>query len=140
MPVEGEKYGAAFKARVVLEALKAKETDSSIAKAYGVHPVTLSRWKQQLQRDASTIFGESDAILSLREELKSARSLAKSNQRLVESYQKVCQALDIETKIQLARELKEELGLNRVLAMLDLAKSTYYYHADSDSEAESEEE
>ena len=134
MPMEDEKYGAAFKARVVLEALKAKETDSSIAKAYGVHPVTLSRWKQQLQKDASAIFGESDVLVSLRDELKSTKAETKKLEKTVEAYTKLCTALDIDSKIRLARQLKDELGLNRVLSLLDLAKSTYYYHAESEEE------
>jgi transposase-like protein len=132
MSVDDEKYGAAFKARVVLEALKAKETDSSIAKAYGVHPVTLSRWKQQLQKDASAIFGESDKILALRDEIKTVKAELEEQEKLADAYKLICTSLDIETKVQLARNLKDELGLNRVLALLELAKSTYYYNADEE--------
>jgi len=46
----GTRYSAAFKFQVVLEALKpeGKGTKAQVARAYGVHPVTLARWKKRI--------------------------------------------------------------------------------------------
>ena len=44
----GTRYSPEFKFQVVLEALKAegKGTEAQVARAYGVHPVTLANWKR----------------------------------------------------------------------------------------------
>ena len=50
MKSNGNRYSPAFKFRVVLEALKAegKGGEAQVARAYGVHPVTLAQWKKRI--------------------------------------------------------------------------------------------
>ena len=43
----GKRYTPKFKFTVVLEALKSDKSDAEVARAYEVHPVTVSRWKKQ---------------------------------------------------------------------------------------------
>ena len=49
-------YTPAFKAQVVLEALKEEQTLTQIASAYEVHPVLLSKWKAQLLAGLPQLF------------------------------------------------------------------------------------
>jgi transposase-like protein len=50
-------YSPEFKLQVVLEALTSDRTDAEIARAYEVHPVTLSNWKKKLKEDGAKAFG-----------------------------------------------------------------------------------
>jgi transposase-like protein len=43
-----KRYDAAFKEKVVLEAMKEQKTLSQIASDYGIHPNQVSQWKQQV--------------------------------------------------------------------------------------------
>jgi len=55
----GTRYSPAFKFQVVLEALKAegKGTEAQVARAYGVHPVTLANWKHHFLQHGAKVFG-----------------------------------------------------------------------------------
>lgn len=55
-------YSPKFKFRVVMEALKSDKADAEVARAYDVHPVTLSRWKSQLEENGPEVFGTDDDI------------------------------------------------------------------------------
>lgn len=50
-------YSPEFKLQVVLEALSSDRTDAEIARAYDIHPVTLSNWKSRLKEDGAKAFG-----------------------------------------------------------------------------------
>lgn len=50
-------YSPEFKLQVVLEALQSDRADAEIARAYEVHPVTLSNWKRKLKEDGAKAFG-----------------------------------------------------------------------------------
>ncbi|SRR5512139_3869517 len=54
----GKQYTAKFKFQVVLEVLKGEKTAGQIAKAYGVHPVTLSHWKNEFLDKGPEVFGQ----------------------------------------------------------------------------------
>jgi len=60
----GTKYSPAFKFRVVLEVLKAegKGTEAQVARAYGVHPVTLARWKRHFLEHGAEVFGGKEEV------------------------------------------------------------------------------
>ena len=57
-----KQYSAKFKFTVVLEALKGEKAEAEIARAYGVHPVTLSRWKKQCVEHGAEVFGGSEEV------------------------------------------------------------------------------
>lgn len=42
------KHGAAFKAKVALEAAKEQKTLNELSSIYGVHPIQISKWKKEL--------------------------------------------------------------------------------------------
>jgi transposase-like protein len=50
-------YRPEFKLQVVLEAIGSDRTDAEIARAYNVHPVTLSNWKKKLKDNGAKAFG-----------------------------------------------------------------------------------
>ncbi len=124
-----ENYTPQFKAKIVLEALQARETDTSIANAYGVHPVTLSRWKKQLERNAAQVFGanndEVDELADQLTELRNRVSRAEAESAILRSV--FDDVADIDKKVALANKFKDVYGLNVVCDILGLPKSTYYY-------------
>lgn len=55
-------YPADFKFRVVLEAIRGERSQAEIARAYDVHPVTVSNWKTQFMDEGAKVFGDDDEL------------------------------------------------------------------------------
>jgi len=51
-----KQHGAAFKAKVALEAIKEIKTLNEIAATYGVHRVQICKWKKQLLESVPSLF------------------------------------------------------------------------------------
>jgi transposase-like protein len=51
-----KKYGAEFKAKVALAAIKNEETIAELAQRFGVHPTMINTWKKALIDSAGDIF------------------------------------------------------------------------------------
>jgi putative transposase len=51
-----KKYGAEFKAKIALEAIKGQRTTNEIASEYGVHPNQVGQWKKEAVKNLSGIF------------------------------------------------------------------------------------
>ncbi len=70
-----------FKKKVAIEALKEREPLNVIASKFDVHPVQVSKWKQELLQGASIIFSgaskEKRELKSHKEEIESARGHAR---------------------------------------------------------------
>jgi transposase len=58
----GKRYSAKFKFQLVLEALQHEGADAEVARAYGVHPVTLSKWKKEFLEKGAEVFGRSEEV------------------------------------------------------------------------------
>ena len=52
-----KRYSPKFKFTVVLEMLKSEKSDAEVARAFDVHPATLSRWKQAFLEKAQRCSG-----------------------------------------------------------------------------------
>jgi transposase-like protein len=52
------KFGADFKARVALEAIKGQRTVQEIASHYGVHPNQVTTWKRQAIEELPEVFAD----------------------------------------------------------------------------------
>jgi transposase len=53
---ERKNYGASFKTKVVLEALKERQSVSELSQRFGVSPTLISNWKKAFLESASTLF------------------------------------------------------------------------------------
>ena len=56
------KYTAKFKFQVVLEILRGQKEIGQVARAYGVHPITLGLWKKEFLEHGPEVFGGSDTV------------------------------------------------------------------------------
>ena len=54
-----KKHSAAFKTRVVLEALKERQTLSELAQKFELHPNQITTWKKEFLQKAESVFNNS---------------------------------------------------------------------------------
>lgn len=78
MTTHRKRYSADFKAKVALEAMSGLHTLEEIASKYGIHPVMVSKWKNQLQKNASGAFGNSKEKKQVEEKNKKIEALYKT--------------------------------------------------------------
>lgn len=64
-----KKHSSDFKAKVALEALKEHMTLPELEKKYGVSQYMISRWKNELLKNASQTFGSSSSEESHQKEI-----------------------------------------------------------------------
>jgi len=57
-----KRYSPKFKFHVVLEVLTGGKTSAQVAKAYGVHPNSVSTWKQTLLEKGPEIFAQDGTV------------------------------------------------------------------------------
>jgi transposase len=79
-----KRYGAEFKAKVALEAIRGEVTLSELGAKYGVHQTMINGWKKQAVEKLSTVFesGSSDTGKSSEAEIEKLH--AKIGQLIVE--------------------------------------------------------
>ena len=58
MKARRKRYGAEFKAKVAIEAIKGQRTVNEIGGRYEVHPNMVSQWKKQALEQLSEVFSE----------------------------------------------------------------------------------
>ena len=59
---KGNRYNPKFRFQVVLEVLKGDREAVEIARAYGIHPGTVSCWKQQFLNKGPELFGKDTTL------------------------------------------------------------------------------
>lgn len=67
------KHTPSFKARVVLEALKERETMSELVQRFELHPTQNSTWKKEFPSGAAQVFSEGPQVDSKAHEAEKAR-------------------------------------------------------------------
>jgi transposase-like protein len=77
-------FGKDFKAKVVLEALKEKETLEVLAKKYELLPSQISVWKAQAIRNISAVFNPEKELVK-KEEFPSEKLFARIGQLTLEN-------------------------------------------------------
>ena len=60
-----KRHDAVFKARVALEAIKGEKTMAQLSSEFEVHPVQISKWKQELIRRSGEVFSHPDKSRSI---------------------------------------------------------------------------
>ena len=55
-------YSPKFKFKVVMEVIQDDRTNVEIARAYDIHPMTLSNWKSEFMDKEPEVFGEDDTV------------------------------------------------------------------------------
>jgi transposase len=82
--VTGKRYGAGFKAKVALEAIKDEQTLAGPAARHGIHQTMIAAWKRQaIEGLASTFSGKAEAVQA-NSEAALSRLHAKIGQLVVE--------------------------------------------------------
>lgn len=95
------KFEASFKTKVVLEALKEKETLSALAKKYGIAPKQITDWKKEFLEKSEIIFSTKES------ETKEVKALKAERDRLLK---KVGQ---LTVEVDFFAEACEEAGLKK---------------------------
>ena len=62
MSKHGRRYTAKFKFQVILKLLKGSKATGQIARAYGVHPITISHWKKEFMEKGPELFSQQTTI------------------------------------------------------------------------------
>lgn len=76
-------FSSEFKARVVIEALKERDSIQQLAQKYEVHPNQISTWKQEFLKNAGAAFEEAGHTTTQDQEKE--KLLARIGQLLVEN-------------------------------------------------------
>lgn len=58
----GKRYTPRFKFQVVMETIKSSKAIGQIARAYGVHPITIHNWRKEFMEKGPEIFGQKTTI------------------------------------------------------------------------------
>ncbi len=62
MGQKGRRYSSRFQFQVVLEVLKGDRDSVEIARAYELHPTTVSRWKHEFLKKGPEVFGKDRTV------------------------------------------------------------------------------
>ena len=57
-----KRYTAKLKFQVVMELLQGDKTPGQVAKAYGIHPNTAYKWKEQFLENGAEVFSQEGTI------------------------------------------------------------------------------
>jgi transposase-like protein len=82
MKTTRRKFTAAFKAKVVLEALKERKTISELAEQFELHPNQITTWKKEFLENAEKAFGDNKGLEELKASEKEKEDLYKQIGRL----------------------------------------------------------
>lgn len=62
-------YSPSFKFQIVVEVLSTDKTQAEVARAYDVHPVTVSTWKKEFMENGAEVFGSDEEIKEAEEKI-----------------------------------------------------------------------
>ena len=72
---KGKRYSPTFQFQVVLEVLKRDREATEIARAYNIHPVTVSRWKQEFLEKGAEVFGKDTTVAQYERKIRELERL-----------------------------------------------------------------
>jgi len=118
----GARYSPAFKFQVVLEALKGKGTEAQVARAYGVHPVTLANWKRHFLEHGAEVFGGKRRRRPTRKRWRNWNGYWDGRKSRLRIFAK---ELTLEKKLELVRKHRGKYGPNLRLRALEVPESSW---------------
>ena len=71
----GKRYTAQLKFQVVMEVIKSKKEIGQVARAYGIHPITIGQWKKDFMEHGSEVFGGSDEVANYEKRIRDLERL-----------------------------------------------------------------
>jgi transposase len=79
------KFGAEFKAKVILEALKERSTIEELARKYELHPTQINTWKREAIANMTAVFGADKSETMADNEQQTEKLYAQIGQLKVEN-------------------------------------------------------
>ena len=79
------KFSSEFKAKVVLEALRERQTLEELSRRYEVHPSQITQWKKEAVAKLSVVFGSSTDDSSVQREDLTEKLFSQIGQLKVEN-------------------------------------------------------
>ena len=135
MATQRRQRSGAFKAKVVLEALRGERTINEIAADYGVHPLQITQWKKVALEGLPSLLSSRRGTKSTEEEALKAALYQQICQLKVElDWLKKKLAISVERKRQLVELEHPQVSLRRQCALLGLARGNLYYQPVSEHE------
>ena len=80
-------YSAKFKFRAVLERLEGDKKQVGVARAYDIHPVTLSEWKSEFLEKGSGVSGNNDTVDKYEKRIEELEKLLGKKELKIALYQ-----------------------------------------------------
>jgi len=72
---KGKRYSPKFQFQVVLEVLKGDREAVEIARAYNIHPTSVSRWKQEFLDNGAEVFGKDTTVAQYEKRIRELEQL-----------------------------------------------------------------
>jgi transposase len=72
---KGKRYSPRFQFQVVLEVLQGDRDTVEIARAYDLHPTTVSRWKKEFLEKGPEVFGKDRTVAQYEKRIKEMEQL-----------------------------------------------------------------
>jgi len=72
---KGKRYSPRLQFQVVLEVLKGDREVTEIARVYNIHPVTVSRWKQEFLEKGAEVFGKDTTVAQYERRIRELEQL-----------------------------------------------------------------
>lgn len=73
--IMAKRYSSKVKFQVVLELLQGDKTPAQVAKAYNVHPNTVTNWKQTFLENGSEIFAKNGTVAEYEKQIAALEQL-----------------------------------------------------------------
>nr|WP_144428251.1 IS3 family transposase [Azospirillum thiophilum] len=128
-------HGAAFKAKVALEALQGETTVAEISAKYGIHQTLVNEWKRQLVDGACGVFEKGGGRAEKATEAVTDELYKQIGQLKVENdfLSRKARSLSRAEKKTMIDPTHQTLSVTRQCGLLGLSRSTLYYKPVNDN-------
>ncbi len=123
-----KKYTPAFKAKVVLEAIREQKTSVELADRYQVHPVQIRNWKVIATRGLADLFSNHKNNTDAEKD-KQIQNLSRQVNRLQKELEWLRESLDLSHRDRVSLIDREclDIAVCRQAELLGVSRSSVYY-------------